>query len=169
MTYPEIEKLAREKYKEAGALVPVPVVEIAKKLGLSIVEIQMPSFDAMGVPSGVLTKDDNAKWSIVLNESEKHTRKRFTIAHEIGHFLIHANLVFVDAFPAGETFYRGAGGDESSEKDANYFAANLLMPTEKVKEVWQVDGNISELARKFDVSEVSMTFRLKSLGLIESA
>ncbi len=166
MEYTEIEKLATEHFQSTGGLIPVPVVDVAKKLELPVYEIDMPIMEGV-IPSGVLSKLVNGNWAIVLNEKEAATRKRFTIAHEIGHFLIHKDKPFVDTFNAGETFYRNGIGDERLEKEANFFAANLLMPSEKVKEIWSLSSNPLEMARKFDVSEVSMTFRLKSLGLID--
>lgn len=167
MEYKEIERLAIGQYQSTGGLIPVPVVDIAKKLKLSVYEIDMPAIEGI-IPSGVLNKLEDKNWAIILNEKEKHTRKRFSIAHEVGHFLIHKNKPFVDNFSAGETFYRDGFGDEQSEKEANFFAANLLMPAEKVKEIWALSSNPSEMAGKFDVSEVSMTFRLKNLRLIEA-
>jgi len=166
MEYKDIEKLATEQFQSTGGLIPVPVVDIAKKLGLPVYEIEMPLIEGV-IPSGVLNKLKDGNWGIILNNKDAHTRKRFSIAHEIGHFLTHKDRAFVDAFTAGETFYRDGTGDEQLEKEANFFAANLLMPAEKIKEVWALSSNPSEMARKFDVSEVSMTFRLKNLGLID--
>lgn len=165
MDYKEIERLAIEQYQSTGGLIPVPVVDVAKKLNLAVYEIKMPSIDGV-IPSGVLNKLKDGNWAIILNEKEAHTRKRFSIAHEIGHFLFHKGKPFVDAFNAGETFYRDGIGDDKLEKEANFFAASLLMPSEKVKEIWALSSDPFEMARKFDVSEVSMTVRLKNLRLI---
>lgn len=170
MELKEIEDLAVKKYKEAGNLIPVPVVDIAKKLGLDIYEIEMPELEAGRIPSAALDKLDGNNWIIALSQKDHHTRKRFSIAHEIGHFLLHKDLPFIDFFPGGETFYREGVKDEkleNLEKEANYFAANLLMPKEKVKEIWSLSTEPLEIAKKFDVSEVSMTFRLKNLGLLK--
>lgn len=173
MTYDDIKSIANEQYNSAGGLIPVPVVDIAKKLGLAIYEIDMPKIEGV-VPSGALIpntiKDDEGKiipngWTILINEKETHTRKRFTIAHEIGHFLIHKDKAFIDNFSSGEIFYRT--GNSIQEKEANYFAANLLMPEDKVKEIWKLSSGPAEMADKFDVSEISMTFRLTNLNLID--
>lgn len=166
MEYKEIENLATMQYQSVGAKVPVPIVAIAQKLHLPVYEIKMSAIDGV-TPSGVLNKLKDGNWAIILNEKDVHTRKRFSIAHEIGHFLIHKDQPFIDKFTAGEAFYRDGLGDEQLEKEANFFAANLLMPKDKVKEIWHTSSNPSEAAKKFDVSEVSMTFRLKNLELIE--
>ena len=168
MDYKEIEHLATEQYLSTGGVISVPVVDIAKKLRLAVYEIEMQSMGGV-IPSGVLNKLKDGNWAIILNKNEAPTRKRFSIAHEVGHFLIHKDQPFVDTFTAGEAFYRDGIGDEQLEKEANYFAANLLMPAERIKEIWALSSSPSEMASKFDVSEVSITFRLKNLGLIEDA
>jgi Zn-dependent peptidase ImmA (M78 family) len=164
----EIENLAKEKFSDAGCIVPVPVVEIAKKLGITISEVVMPDFQGIK-PSGILNKNQGT-WTILLNNADSSVRKRFTIAHEIGHYLLHSteSSLILDDFPAGETFYR-LGLDDPKEKDANYFAACLLMPEDQIKNFW-LSGefkNPAELANRFNVSEVSITYRLKSLSLID--
>lgn len=163
----EIENLASTKFQSAGAVIPAPVVSVAKELGLTVSEINMPQYEGI-TPSGILTQIDG-KWTILLKVDDSPTRKRFTIAHEIGHFLIHSSIstFILDDFPAGETFYRD-GLDNDKEKEANYFAACLLMPSGEVNRLWQSGEfkNPGEMANKFNVSEVSMTYRLKNLGLI---
>ena len=170
MEYEEIKKLVDEQYTKAGSEMPVPVVSVAKNLGIVISEIDMPTLEVGGSkkPSGILTQVSDI-WTILLNKEDAHTRKRFTIAHEIGHFLLHKTdtLFIVDSFVSGETFYRTEASDLDMEKEANFFAASLLMPETKVRELFATFQNPSELANQFGVSEVSMTFRLKNLGLIE--
>src|SRR3989344_1389821 len=109
MEYDEIKKLAETELAKVNSEIPVPVVSVAKNLGIVISEIEMPTLELDGSkkPSGILTKVED-QWTILLNKEDAHTRKRFTIAHEIGHFLIHKdnNSFIVDSFGSGETFYR---------------------------------------------------------------
>lgn len=163
MTYSHIEAKARELFEKHKKEIPVPVVEIAQSLGLTIHDTEMPESDGV-TPSGALTPFKD-RWIILINEQDSYMRKRFTIAHEIGHFLLHSNQEFIDIFPAGETFYRD-GEDSKLEKEANYFAANLLMPENELRTLWPRFSDPSEAAEYFKVSEVSMTFRLKNLQLI---
>ncbi len=162
----QIEKLAGETFEKGGGAVPVPIVRIAQKLGLQIYEMAMPKMNE-SVPSGILTQMEN-KWVVILNQDDSPTRKRFTVAHEIGHFLLHKGRGFIDDFSAGETFYRNVEENQTLEieKEANLFAAAVLMPEQKLKEIWPSCNNPAEAAEKFNVSEVSMTYRLKNLGLI---
>lgn len=163
--YKEIQQIAQEQFEKAEGKVPVPVVQIAHNVGLEIYDTDMRKV-GNSFPSGILTTMEG-KWVIILNNQDSWTRKRFTIAHEIGHFLLHRGKKFIDHFSAGETFYRGNEQDEKLEREANFFAANLLMPGTELKKIWPSCDDPVAAAEIFDVSEVSMTFRLKNLKLIK--
>lgn len=165
MTFKQIEKQAQELFVKHGFEIPVEVVPIAKSLGLRIFMVDMPDFGKI-VPSGVLSETEDYGWTILINNDDALTRKRFTIAHEIGHFVLHRGQSFVDSFTAGETFYR-SDDNNTLEREANYFAACLLMPAEEVTKRWPSFTSPGAIAEYFNVSEVSMTFRLKNLGLID--
>lgn len=149
--------------------IPVPVEEIAKRMGIKVL-----AFDLGSDVSGVLhIKDDSA--SIGYNPNESRVRQRFTIAHELGHFILHKNLekIFVD----NESYFvvklrSNVSGDFKQESEANAFAAALLMPKvfiqKEVKNSKGFDlsdnGMIVELARKFEVSIPAMSYRILNLA-----
>ena len=150
--------------------IPVDIEDAAKCLGLSIVEKELD--DSV---SGALIAQ---KKIILVNSLHHEHRKRFTIAHEIGHFLLHSSLkqnIFIDE---SLTFYRSkksSFGVYVDEVDANNFAAELLMPEDYIKEY--LDQNkvdifdsfsIENLAAKFNVSQQAVAVRLQSLGLIST-
>ena len=146
---------------------PIDVEILAKKLNISI-EHQ----DLDDSVSGFLVKKDG-KNIIGLNEHHHAVRKRFTISHEIGHFNLHVDTpLFVD-FYKGSMLYRTnhKKQDYKMEKEANSYAAALLMPqvlisTEisKMSDDMDYDTKLLELSRKFEVSQQAMDFRLKTLG-----
>lgn len=163
MTYAQIEKLAQKTFEQSGGIVPADMIKVAKMFEIEVFAVHMQ--ETIGAnPSGILVQHDK-KFNILINIDEALTRQRFTIAHELGHFLIHKGQQFVDEFTAGETFYRD-GTENKIEKEANYFAACLLMPADKVEEIWPECKDPKDAANRFKVSEVSMTYRLKKLGLI---
>lgn len=151
-------------------VVPTPLEEIADAKGLTILKDK--SFEDS--ISGVFVPD---KMTIIVNASHPEVRQRFTIAHEIGHFLLHfdpnnTNL-FVDKSFA---FYRNkktSEGLDETEKTANQFAAELLMPEEILRRTVDTYGvdlfddfAISNLASTFNVSEQAMTLKLQNdLGI----
>jgi Zn-dependent peptidase ImmA (M78 family) len=149
---------------------PIDVEKIAARLGIEVVfraldaELSLPS----GNTSALLLRR-HGRSICVVNENHAFTRRRFSIAHEIGHFLLH---------PPKESYDVIARDDHSSEGiyreeiEANAFAAELLMPEHLVRS--RVKGPldlfseecISELAALFNVSQVAMTHRLTYLGLL---
>lgn len=114
----------------------------------------------------------NTQPVITVNKSNAVTRKRFTIAHEIGHFILHSKdqPIFVDKAPS--MMYRNTAsstGEIFREREANAFAAALLMPKSLLEEEIinapsDISDAISFLADKFKVSENAMSFRLSNLG-----
>jgi Zn-dependent peptidase ImmA (M78 family) len=104
----------------------------------------------------------NGKWIIGVNKLHHKNRKRYTLAHELGHYILHKdkNVDIVDT-----TFFRNNKTD-SIEYMANEFAAKLLMPEDKVRDFVDNQGikNIGELAEKFEVSASAMKYRVVSLG-----
>ncbi|MER3411291.1 MAG: hypothetical protein C4305_02485, partial [Thermoleophilia bacterium] len=99
----------------------------------------------------------------LVNAEEPLVRRRFTVAHELGHWVCQ-----VLAGRAAPVFCRpldlSAATDRSQEREANVFAAELLMPEEAV--VGCFAGNVAECAARFQVSEEAMHWRLFNLGLV---
>ncbi|BEV05025.1 ImmA/IrrE family metallo-endopeptidase [Chryseobacterium gambrini] len=148
---------------------PINLDKLIQKEGISV--INYPFEDDI---SGVLViENDNA--TIGINKKSSNVRKRFTLAHELGHFKLHTqkSKMFMD-----NVFFRKksegyTSKEEKIEKEANYFAANILMPEHLVRgEIAELkcdlhdDVTIASLANKFEVSSSAMTFRLINLGLI---
>ena len=151
-----IEKLANNALKSIDCTEPpVPVDKIAEKLDLRVVPFKFPD-----TISGVLRKQKKA---IGVNEAHHAIRQRFTIAHEIGHFVLnHGN----DEDLVDGSFNGNAGN--SIEREANAFASFLLMPKDWVLERHKAKGlDLEALAKEFKVSAQAMTIRLLELDLIK--
>jgi Zn-dependent peptidase ImmA (M78 family) len=147
---------------------PVPVEEIARKLGA---QITYESFE--GDISGMLYRDQG-RAVIGVNSRHAPTRQHFTVAHEIGHFLMHEGQpVFIDRF-VRVNWRDGESGRE--EVQANAFAAELLMPRDLMQTAIERalyrrrDVNPQELAgvlaKGFEVSAAAMQYRLINLGIL---
>lgn len=151
---------------------PTPVAEIAAAEDILIVE---EPFRDDGV-SGVLVREPD-KTIIIVNSANAPVRQRFTIAHELGHFTLHAGSIYVD----GRTRVNFRDGLSSMATDdeeisANAFAAALLMPAAWVRQdfenvvrnnVINSEKNLADiLATHFGVSGQAMLFRLLNLGLL---
>ena len=163
-----IEKLLA-KHRVSSA--PVPVEKIAKALGI---KIRLDDVD--DDLSGFLYRDTKEKKVIIgANRSHHENRQRFTIAHELGHFFLHeGELIHFDSEPGAFmiNLRDSSRGDSNDEREANFFAAELLMPAAflaKDLEGQHLDllsGNkfLEKLARKYLVSAQALTFRLANLG-----
>ncbi|MDE5616066.1 MAG: ImmA/IrrE family metallo-endopeptidase [Alphaproteobacteria bacterium] len=112
--------------------------------------------------SGFLNILDD-RWCIFVNKFENERRKRFTIAHELGHFLLHKDK---QSIPKDIIFFRDENTDQV-EQEANNFASEFLMPEHKIYEYINEGYNtISALADKFCLSTPAVRYRLYKLGLI---
>ena len=159
--------LARQLLDTVGYEMPVDAARIAENRGLVI--RSQPLEDTV---SGMLVIKDG-RTIIGINESHHPNRQRFSIAHELGHYLLHReqSSVFIDA-----VYYRdqtSSEGSRAQEIEANAFAAELLMPERVVREHFERqdmdmvdDVAIRRLASRWEVSAQALTIRLTSLGLI---
>ena len=139
---------------------PVPVETIARELGVPILRVSFP--DNI---SGAIRKEGTG-YMIVINSHHAITRQRFTIAHELGHYIYHRNLLGAGtgdtrAYRAEGTPFPNPNITPTQEKQANVFAANLLMPNHlicalKAKGITSPAG----LAEKLQVSEAAMRIKL---------
>jgi Zn-dependent peptidase ImmA (M78 family) len=165
--YARITRLVKQILLSADASkAPIDVEEIARSKGVSI---HFEKFDAD--VSGVLVRE--ASGSVIgVQRMHPRTRQRFTIAHELGHLMLHeGDTVHVDR--AFRVNFRKESLDEPrdvEETEANAFAAQLLMPQELIEKVIQSRTldledatEIERLARIFFVSTQAMNIRLIQL------
>jgi len=129
---------------------------MATDLGLKIWQFS----DMSEGMSGKLYRDSTSPkgWSIGVNANTSSTRKRFTIAHEIAHFLLHKD--FLGEGVLDDTFYRSEHLSGAQETEANKFAADILMPYHLLQTTGRNVENLDELAKKFGVSTQAMSIRL---------
>jgi predicted transcriptional regulator len=103
---------------------------------------------------------DDGTFTVYVPSRTSPRRDRFTIAHEIGHFLLH----HLNGDKRVRRFTRA--GSNGAETQANYFAAALIMPREHfIKAHRELQGELWGLARRFDVSPAAAQVRCSVLGL----
>jgi Zn-dependent peptidase ImmA (M78 family) len=135
---------------------PVDVYALADDLGLKIF---FENLSASKV-SGKLVRD-NDNFHIVVNNADPVSRQRFTIAHEIAHFVLHRDLI--DRELKDDVMYR-SGLSDTYEIEANRLAADILLPSDRVKVEYRKKPALVPLADKFQVSVEALRVRLKQLG-----
>ncbi|HEX4039188.1 MAG TPA: ImmA/IrrE family metallo-endopeptidase [Acidobacteriaceae bacterium] len=137
---------------------PIDVNGLAKELGLAV-------YEDPGMPSewsGRILKDakhgGHCGYSIIVNAHEALVRKRFTVAHEIAHYLLHRNSIGDGLVDDG--LYR-SGLPTLQEVHANRLAADILMPYSRIEDAIRGGAKtIDALAKIFKVSPQAMSLRL---------
>jgi len=153
------------------AAAPVPVEKIAKARGARIF-YQSLEDDV----SGFLYRD-TAQAVIGVNTHHAPARQNFTTAHELGHLLLHdQEQLHVDhGFRVRLRDDVSSQGTDEAEREANFFAASLLMPKEFLETDLASEDSVDlldddflhGLARKYGVSTQALVNRLKNLGYIQ--
>lgn len=153
---------------------PVPVETIAKKMGATLVFEPFKGEDDI---SGILYR--KGKHTIIgINSVHSETRRRFSIAHELGHLALHHKKLFIDKVVRVDFRDRTSSlAINQEEIAANAFAAELLMPRdfiiEEIKRKLSKRSSrltkeklINDLAKTFKVSSQAMEYRLNNLGIL---
>ncbi len=167
-------RAAEKVLEDHGVLrAPINVIKIASKHASVI---KRPLEDNI---SGALIPLGEHDWAILVNSQHHPNRQRFTIAHELGHLLLHGYRT-----PHADRQFRlrdarSSEGSVLEEIQANQFAAELLMPRAMImkavdrnsfqhapadkSEERQFEALVTKLAKDFRVSRQAMTVRLSSL------
>lgn len=144
----------------------IDIVEVANTLGIKVFEtkdIRQPSFIAYD--------PDTKCYQIYLNARDAGTRQRFSIAHEIAHFLLHKRKI-VSFGSVGRLCDCSLSLKE--EKRADNLAGRILMPKKSVRTFMLQNGfsvndkieknMVKKVAKEFEVSLIAATLRLRELG-----
>lgn len=149
-------RLLRETW---GRPIPVDPAHIARAAGLRVIEASLD-----GETLGALVKQPGEDPIIMLNEDDSPNRKRFTCAHEIGHYVRRSGQ--------DEAYTRidlrgphSSKGDDPEEVYANEFAACLLMPEDEIRRLHKEKLSELEMSIRFGVSREAVHFRLENLKL----
>jgi len=145
---------------EGSPELPVPVEAIAEDLlGLNVGELEELEV------SGMLLPDERLVWLNAREARESPGRRRFTLAHEVGHWVCQVLEGRVaPVFCRAEEV--GVGEGRALEREANVFAAELLMPEPLVYATFET--SVPATAEHFGVSEEAMGWRLYNLGCLET-
>jgi Zn-dependent peptidase ImmA (M78 family) len=112
--------------------------------------------------SGSLFVEAEDDFRIILPAHTGSSRDRFTLAHELGHYVLH---YLCDDTQTGRMMALRRGSDRI-EWEANWFAAAFLMPAEQFTNRYnELDGNLSQIADEFGVSLAAAEVRARGLGL----
>lgn len=166
-----IEKMSAQILNEAKLVrEDVWTIDVHRLADVFGCEVQTVQFSPSTVSARITKRPaDQSPYLIEVNASDSPVRRRFSIAHEIAHSLLHddgyEDFEFIEhrqplsAYEDPTRLYK--------EVQANMLAAALLMPQSEVCDHWRRFEDIDDLARDFEVSRQSAYFRLDNLGLLE--
>ena len=150
-----VEALASKYIKQSKLNQPPVITELIKQFDISP-GIEIRPLPLKAYHGAVWQLEDG--WVIHLNSGDKPARQRATLFHEVFHILAHSRATPV---------FRRRGIKEGlfNEVLADYFAGCILMPRGWVKEKWAEVNDLKRIAEIFQVTEVSMWIRLRTMGL----
>lgn len=169
MVNTEIEKKANSALEETdlGGIIPINIVAVARFFGFSVYESTLnDNLSGLIMVDKEPLKGYASNKIIVVNARHSTKRKRFTVAHELGHYFL--NEKAQQCFAHRDI----AGAYNREERDANQFASVILMPESKVRECVKnhTFAGILELvefiADTFNVSKEAAQVRLQKLNII---
>ncbi|MEO1208853.1 MAG: ImmA/IrrE family metallo-endopeptidase [Cyanobacteria bacterium J06638_20] len=174
-----IRATAEKLLNDTDSLVaPINVYKIAEDLGISVIK-KSANADLLGF---LLRDKESSKVTIGINPKHGEARCRFTVAHELGHFLLHeGEVVHMDKAGSAQGFYLNPASDGSAldpkQEEANLFAEELLMPAKlierdisKCKEMDLLEPApeyLKGLARCYEVNLSVFMIRLFRLGYVQ--
>lgn len=136
--------------------IPVKITDIANDFGIKVYKSTMSGI------SGAIIKEDK-EYVIYINSEDGRNRQRFTIAHEIAHYVLHKDKIGNNL--TDNAMYRSRLSNVL-EKQANRLASEILMPVKFVMEYINENKNISQMASLFEISEEVVKIRLEEGGNI---
>lgn len=161
-----IEKVASDLHKDYANQKSLITIGQLKNLAESVgASVELVVFTPDTVSARVSGK--NGSYKIQISQNEPLPRQKFSLAHEIGHIILH------DVDKKEFVEYRKPILDYADpsllykETQANAFAAALLIPKEEAINVWDSVRDIDDFAEMFEVSKAAAYNRLANLGLLE--
>lgn len=134
---------------------PVKIVGLSKSLGLKVFRANSWHVNQSGL---IRKSKDGKSYQIVVNAKHPRERKRFTIAHELAHWILHRDMIG-DGI-SEDILYR-SGLPLRIEIQANRLAAEILMPQKLVDVHWKDPSlDVTSMAAIFEVSEQAMAIKL---------
>ncbi|MFN7599017.1 MAG: ImmA/IrrE family metallo-endopeptidase [Cereibacter sp.] len=160
----EYQNLAPEVRKDIDGFLaehPVKLGAIADRLGVKVLLSTLPRGT-----SGQIGKE-NGNFVIRINRHEAKHRQRFTLAHELAHYLLHRERIEADGEWSENVLLRAPNQPIQIEYEANRLASDLVIPSHLLAQATadytgpMTSEVIEDLARRFGVSTAAMEIKLQ--------
>ena len=134
---------------------PVRITAITEEYGIDVYNSSM----SRNISGAIIKEGD--KYVIYVNDKHPKNRQRFTIAHEIAHYILNKEKIGDNL--TDNAMYRSKLSNVF-ERQANILASEILMPVNFVMQFIEENKSVSEMAILFKVSEEAMRIRLRQGG-----
>lgn len=173
----ETKRIIREVEEEVSGFYKHTLLDLDAVCAQNDIELLEGRFEDDNQSGALINK--GGQWSIIVNEDDPLNRKRFTIAHELGHYFavqkgsVQAEIYMEDQgniirdYALMKRKEEVEEGTYQIERQANMIAASILMPDKLVQQLYEKNPrpSKSELAEQFGVSETAMAYKLTSMGI----
>lgn len=152
----------RATFADLLSTYPVKLGEVAKRLGVKVLLSTLPRGT-----SGQIGQEDG-EFVIRINRHEAKQRQRFTLAHELAHFLLHRDKIVAEGGWSENVLLR-SGQPANIEYEANRLASDLVIPSSQLEAATEeytgpiTSEIIEDLARRFGVSTAAMEIKLQMI------
>ena len=144
----EIEKVAEAAARAFGYKSTTDLVDLVQKKLFGRIEV----VDSLNALVGALQVRKDGHFTIFLPDFTSELKDRFTIAHELGHWILHADM-------GQRPIEVKRGGDDLGEREADVFATAFLMNASKFKRLKDKGLSDIQLAQEFNVALDDVAFR----------
>lgn len=168
LSHERVAEIRREAESAAGQVLdafwdpdkyPVDPVAIARAYGAEVHFADLPEdYEGLFRPAAMAGEHLPQIW---VDTDTGPQRRRFSVAHELGHLVEDGEKAQIDRRRSKVTSL----GSDPHEVYANAFAAELLMPEFAVKQLFKLGASLSGMASFFGVSAIAMENRVRNLGL----
>lgn len=157
-----VEKLAESISKKINYTPNIPIPTLVSRFGG---RLSIKDFSESNEDGSILIKSEE-DFEIFIPAHTSPLRDRFTVAHEIGHYVLHF-LWAKTKNPDLGAVYATRYGSNRAEWEANWFASAFLMPSSDVREFCENENlSIADMSGHFSVSPSAAKLRLNRLGLL---
>ncbi|MEA4884219.1 MAG: ImmA/IrrE family metallo-endopeptidase [Clostridia bacterium] len=152
MSPEQLADLVRHTYSQCIGP-PVDIASIARQAGIQVLQWPFADVELCGLLHWV-----DASPVIIVNSRHSWARRRFTLAHELWHYM-------VDMPSPSAALMLKRGAPRGHERDADHFAACLLMEADAVRDLRGRGVPADAVATALGVSKQALEFRFRELGL----
>lgn len=161
-----IENIAEHMSQQSGYIPSASLKQIVAPFGGDV-----QYHDYLSAPTNLVLGRDGSidirgrgDFEILVPMHTSDAQDRYTVAHELGHYVLHYLWHARDNRDPGRVVAHRSGGQARAEDEANWFAPAFLMPATEVAKLWQTAPSVGDVAAHFGVTPAAARHRVNRLS-----